>query len=141
MATALTINTRKYSKLFDTYGENAVSVPCPGLVEFVERLQLSGAQVEDHLNHIFAPYRGCKIDTVVLGCTHYVFLRKVIAAALPGDTAVVDGNAGTVKELHRRLIVADLLNDTAIPGSVAIHSSGGKPSIALMENLLAGNIE
>ena len=141
MATALTIHSRKYSRLYETYGDNAISVPCPGLVDYVERLELDGKEVKCYLEDLFQPYRNFKIDAVVLGCTHYVFLRKAIFAVLPTDTAVIDGNEGTVNELRRRLTVKDLLNNGAGKGGISIRSSGGKASINLMENLFARNLE
>jgi glutamate racemase len=141
MATTLTINSSKYTKLYNAYGQNTVSVPCPGLMEFVERLQLDGDELKLYLASIFKPFLNTKIDAVVLGCTHYVFLRKAIIAALPDDTAVIDGNTGTVNELQRRLAAGCLLNNTTAQGNISIFSSGGKQSVALMENLLARNIE
>ena len=74
---------------------------------------------------------------VVLGCTHYVFLKKTIASLLPKETLVLDGNEGTVRQLRRRLEGANLLSDAPIPdGRVQICTSGSDEALQLMHQLL-----
>ena len=46
---------------------------------------------------------------VVLGCTHYVFLKQTIRSLLPAATLVLDGNEGAVRQLTRRLAEENLL--------------------------------
>ena len=75
------------------------------------------------------------MDAVVLGCTHYVFLKDMIRDLLPERIAITDGNAGTARQLKRVLAKADLLNDEG-PGSVELETSGTQKDLELMEKLL-----
>lgn len=133
LATPLTLHQEKFENLMKQYGEGAVKVPCPGLMELVEADDREGAL--QYLKELFARYPAEKVDAVVLGCTHYVFLRDMIRELLPDRIAITDGNAGTARQLRRVLDRESLLNDEG-PGSVELQTSGGEKEIELMEKLL-----
>lgn len=137
MATPLTLRLPKFQFLMERYGEGALPLPCPGLMELVEEGELDGPEVEDYLTRLLAPYRGAPLDAVVLGCTHYVFLRSVLRRMLPAETALLDGNAGTVRQLHRVLEQRSLLRQEPTPGRVELLTSGD-PTMVLpqMQRLL-----
>ena len=115
------------------YGEGAVKVPCPGLMELVEQDDRDGAK--HYLQELFSRYSAEKVDAVVLGCTHYVFLREMIREMLPERIAITDGNAGTARQLRRVLDRNGLLNPEG-PGSVELETSGTDKDIELMRKLL-----
>ena len=75
------------------------------------------------------------MDAVVLGCTHYVFLKDMIRGLLPERIAITDGNAGTARQLRRVLAGANLLNEEG-PGSVELETSGTEKDTELMKKLL-----
>ncbi len=133
-ATPLTISSEKYHRLEALYGEGVESLPCPGLMEFVERGEIDSPALDDYIERLLAPYRRRTIDAVVLGCTHYVFLREKIAAHLPAGTPLVDGNEGTAKQLRRRLAASGLLS-ARDAGSVRFLTSGGEKTLSLMRGL------
>ena len=103
LATQVTLRLPKFHALMELYGDHATPVPCSGLMECVEAGQLEGERVENLLRELLSPYLQTPIKAVVLGCTHYPFLKKAIAAILPPGTPLVDGNAGTARQLARRL--------------------------------------
>ena len=135
LATPGTIAGEKYAQLVSLYGEGVVSLPCPGLMEFVERDEMEGEALRDYLTALFAPYREQHVEAIVLGCTHYVFLKAAIAPFFPG-APLLDGNEGTVRQLMRRLDALGLLADEAQEGSVELLSSGGEMPICSMKRLL-----
>jgi glutamate racemase len=63
-----------------------------------------------------------KIDSVVLGCTHYPFIRKQIKNIL-GNVPFYDGGAGTARELKRRLAEKGWLAEEKGPGEIVFMSS------------------
>lgn len=135
MATPGTLGSRKYRDLMSRYGEGVVPLPCPGLVEFVERGDLDSPELHRYLDRLFEPWRGKKVDAVVLGCTHYVFLRGAVRKHFPSGTGIVDGNLGTARQLERRLEEAGLSAPRDGQGSVKLYSSGGEESLRLLEFL------
>ena len=136
LATPLTLQQEKFENLMKQYGQGAVKVPCPGLMELVE--QDDGAGALRYLQELFTRYPPEKVDAVVLGCTHYVFLKDMIRDLLPERIAITDGNAGTARQLRRVLEREGLLNDEG-PGSVELETSGTEKDLELMRKLLGNS--
>ena len=135
LATPMTLRLPKFQALYDRYGEGAVRLPCPGLMELVESMAFDQAQryLEEH----FLAYDMQQVDAVVLGCTHYVFLRPILEQILPGHVRILDGNAGTARQLARVLEQRGLLTDEK-EGSIRLETSGDPASVLpLMQTLLA----
>jgi glutamate racemase len=65
------------------------SAACPGFVEFVERGQTSGDEVTVLAERLLAPLREARIDALLLGCTHYPFLARVISDVLGSGVTLV----------------------------------------------------
>ena len=135
LATPGTLRSQKYAALSAKYGENAFSLPCPGLMEFVERGDRGSAELRQFLSGLFTPFCDQTIDAVVLGCTHYVFLKALIRDMLPAETAVIDGNEGTVRQLKRMLEERDLLSGRRENGGVSISTSGDEHALQLLWEL------
>ena len=133
LATPLTLHQEKFENLMKQYGQGAVKVPCPGLMEIVD--EDDGAAAQQYLRELFSRFDLDQVDAVVLGCTHYVFLKDMIRSLLPERIAITDGNAGTARQLRRVLAKAELLNGEG-PGSVELETSGTQKDIGLMRKLL-----
>ena len=134
LATPLTLQQEKFENLMKQYGQGAVKVPCPGLMELVEADDGEGAL--RYLKELFSRYPANQVDAVVLGCTHYVFLKDMIRDLLPERITITDGNAGTARQLRRVLGKNDLLNEEG-PGGVEIETSGTERDLELMHRLLS----
>ena len=125
MATPMTIREEKLKKLMDRYrhlGE-IIPLPCPGLMNFVERGDLYGDDVRQYLEELLYSYSHGEIDAVVLGCTHYPFVRKMIQEVLGDRVRVFDGGNGTAREMKRRLAEKGLLTDSTAAGIVDFQNS------------------
>ena len=111
MATPVTLSGEKFAALLDRFSgrREIIIMPAPRLVEFVESGVYGGEAVEEYLRDLAAPYEGKKITSVVLGCTHFPFLKDSIASVF-GDASFYDGAFGTARETARRLTEADLLS-------------------------------
>lgn len=109
MATPVTLKNEKFKNLMRLYGHDAIPLPCPGLPEFVERGELSGDRLDETLRKLLAPCLCHSIKAVVLGCTHYPFLKRAIEKRLPKGTPLIDGNLGTARQLRNVLKERGLL--------------------------------
>jgi glutamate racemase len=65
------------------------SAACPGFVEFVERDQTSGDEVTVLAERLLAPVRKAGVDSLLLGCTHYPFLSRVIGEVMGSNVVLV----------------------------------------------------
>jgi len=119
LATRQTVASGSVARLVEVHGagRQIELVACPGLVECVERGELH----EDATRSLLAGYlqpallRGA--DCVVLGCTHYTFLRPLIEALAGPKVQVFDPAAAVARELARRIDA---------PNRPALHAPGGE---------------
>ena len=85
-------------------------------------------------------YHTMQIDGIVLGCTHYIFIRDAIkryaAMHLHGTCTLFDGNAATVYQLKRVLEAQRLLNVGTASGNITFHTSGDPAQYAPLFELL-----
>ena len=139
MATPMTLREEKFHALMKRYENQAeiISLPCPGLVEFVERGELEGEALEAYFKKLFAPFAEKKIDSAVLGCTHYPLVKNVIQKMLGDSVTLFDGGEGTAHETYRRLKEKNLLNTTPQKGTVIFENTEGtEQKTALAKQLL-----
>lgn len=124
MATPATLSSPAYEEMARRHGERTIHLPCPGLMEFVERGELSGPDLHSFLARLLSPYAHTAIDAVVLGCTHYPLLKDAIASFFP-DAPLLDGSGETALALHEELAAHDLGTVSNTPGTVTFLSSAG----------------
>lgn len=143
MATPMTLCQEKFHRLLARYQEMAriISLPCPGLMEFVEQGILEGAQLEQYLSELFRNLQIETIDGIVLGCTHYPFIRQCLRKIVGDSVKIYDGGNGTAREMKRRLSVENMLSDAKTEGKIIFYNSlDTKEERELCEYLLyAGN--
>ena len=125
MATPMTLSLSKFNNLLDKYKENSdiIPMPCAGLVEYIEDGNLSGEELKKYLKNKFKPYKDKVIGSVVLGCTHYPFIKDTIKEIVGDDVEIIDGGYGTSQEMKRRLTAANLLNPSKEKGQIQIYNS------------------
>ncbi len=127
MATEVTLREEKFAHLLEKCAENCtvLPLPAPDIVRLVERGEEKGVRMATYLRGLLAPFCETPPDAVVLGCTHFCFVREQIAQIVGKRVPIFDGVAGTAAQLVRRLAAADLLNGKSEQGSVTLTSSDG----------------
>lgn len=125
LATTGTLESARFAGLLDqfSHGVSVLTRPGVGLVEAVERGDLDSPQTLALLHSHLDPLLAGGADVIVLGCTHYVFLRSQIERIVGSGVRVIDTGAAVVRQLHRKLEALDLFN-SADSGKVQFWSSG-----------------
>lgn len=125
MATTVTLREEKFNNLMKNYEKSAdmEPMPCPGLVEIIESGTLEGDAVDNYLKYKFEPYMSDKIAAVVLGCTHYPFIKKALSNMLNNNVPIIDGSRGTANQLKRQLEKFKITNNSSLHGKVDIYNS------------------
>ena len=134
LATDATLRLEKFERLMELYGDDVITVVGTGLVELVESGRAGSDEARERLRSLLSPYQSEQVDAVVLGCTHYPFLRQSIQALFP-RAELFDGREGTAARLRYLLDENGLRSDDA-PGSVEYQSSAGQGAVALMKRLM-----
>lgn len=105
LATSRTLESPAVARLQQQYGANTriVLQPCPGLVEQVERGRIESDETTALLRRYLASSLEAGADHLVLGCTHYAFLRDRIQALVGPDITLVDSGDAVARQTERRL--------------------------------------
>lgn len=124
MATPMTLAESKFNNLMKRYSNsNILPLPCSGLVELIEEGKTEGEEIEHYLEQKLIPLKGNGIAAVVLGCTHYPFIKKSISKVLNQDVLILDGSKGTVRQLKRQLIKYHIESNKSKIGKIKIFNS------------------
>ena len=118
IGTRATIASGAYTDAFAAaHDVEVTAVACPRFVDFVERGMTSGRQVLGLAQGYLEPLQRARVDTVVLGCTHYPLLTGVLQIVLGPDVTLVSSADETAKDLVRVLMTRDLARDPGGPAA------------------------
>jgi glutamate racemase len=111
IATPATINSGAYERAIHKLrlGVSVYSQSCPLFVPLVEEGWLDKAVTAEIASIYLAPLRKKRVDTLVLGCTHYPLLKKAISKVMGKDVLLVDSATETAKEVREILDASGLL--------------------------------
>jgi glutamate racemase len=119
IATEATIESGAYVRAIeDASGDKQVEIfarACPLFVPLVEEGETDSAITRLVAEQYLAPLRAQEIDTLVLGCTHYPLLKRVIGETMGSAVTLVDSAAATAEETAHVLAQHGLLNQ--VPGA------------------------
>ncbi|MFJ4373460.1 glutamate racemase [Pseudomonas japonica] len=111
LATTGTLQSAKFAALLDRFASDVrvVTQPCPGLVELIEAGDLNSPVLQRMLQGYVEPLLAAGCDTIILGCTHYPFLRPLLSRMVPASVAIIDTGAAVARQLQRLLAERNLL--------------------------------
>lgn len=111
LATTGTLRSAKFVALLDRFANEVqvITQPCPGLVELIETGDLYSPELRLLLQGYVQPLLAAGCDTLILGCTHYPFLKPLLATLVPADVVLVDTGAAVARQLQRLLSGGALL--------------------------------
>jgi glutamate racemase len=103
IGTVGTISSGAYQHAAKAAGIELTCAACPGFVEFVEAGDVDSDQIRVLAERLLAPMRAAAVDTLVLGCTHYPLLARVIADVMGREVVLVSSADETAFEARRML--------------------------------------
>ena len=136
MATPVTLRESKLKSLIERVDEHhrVDLLPMPELVRFAETEQFDTEELREYLKAQFGTIHPEEYSALVLGCTHFNYFKDLYRGFFPEDTALLDGNDGTIRylahllSLETRDDVGGLHFDPAeeLPSHTTFYMSGSK---------------
>ncbi|MGA1812067.1 glutamate racemase [Frondihabitans sp. 4ASC-45] len=109
IGTSGTIDSRAYEDAFAAAPDLALfTQACPRFVEFVEAGDTSSAELRAVAEEYLASLRDARVDTLVLGCTHYPLMSAAIQYVMGPDVTLVSSAEETANDVYSTLVAHDL---------------------------------
>ncbi|MGO1410841.1 MAG: glutamate racemase [Microbacterium sp.] len=105
-------------------GVDVFTAACPRFVDFVEAGITDSAELLAAGEEYLAPLRDAGVDTLVLGCTHYPFLKGAISYVMGPDVSLVSSDSETAKDVYRELVGRELLASPDAAPTLAYEATG-----------------
>lgn len=115
IATVTTVASGAYQQAFGVHKSELVCAACPGFVEFVERGETYSDQLLVLAERLLAPVIDADVDALLLGCTHYPFLSRVINKVMGRNVTLVSSADETAFEVYSMIS-----NETILPASDSV---------------------
>lgn len=131
LATSGTVSSERFHHLKERFAADATLLvqPCPGLVECVEKGDISSAHTRSLLQHYLNPLLEQGVDSIVLGCTHYPYLMQMIAEVSGAEVKIVDTGDAIARELKRQLQAVQMLADKDRQGEACFYATGASNQV------------
>ncbi|RJP54564.1 MAG: glutamate racemase [Anaerolineaceae bacterium] len=139
LATPATFQGALYASVVERFanGVDILQNTCPGLVQEIEKGNLDGAETRRILESALRPMLEKKVDTVVLGCTHYPFVIPLIERIVGESVRVIDPAPSVAKQVERLLEANGARNMSSSRGRVQFYTSGDAVAVeSLLPKLL-----
>ncbi len=132
LATNMTIRGARFNLLVEKYGGGVevYTQPGPGLVELVEAGKAESPEAEALLQKYLGPLFEKGVDTLVLGCTHYPFLRPLIAKLGGPELVIIDTGLAVARQTLRVLAEQGLAKPDGLPGWERFYTTGDPEQVA-----------
>lgn len=120
IGTYATIGSLAYAKSIQKYSKNAkvVGVPCPLFVPFIEEGEIKGRSLVLIAEKYLSGLKDNKIDTLILGCTHYPIIKNIIEGIMGKKVTLINPGKSVAGEVYESLKKRELLNNQKKPGGV-----------------------
>ena len=109
LSSELFANSNQYASLNHT---DIIEVEGKGLVEAVEANNIHNNTFRRKLLELIQPFIDKKVDYLVLGCTHYSFLKPILSDFLPDNIKIIDAVKPVTQQIKKLLTMHSLENKT-----------------------------
>lgn len=127
LATENTLKSEKFNHLVNRFGvkTEVISQQCSGLVERIEQGDFSGPETRKLLQQYLSPLLQKEVDSIVLGCTHYPFIKPLIEELVGASVMVIETGDAVARHLKNRLEQLQLINSSTEAGYMTFFTTGG----------------
>ena len=126
LATQGTVDSGRYGALVRALDAGVVFEPvaCPRLVPLIEGDDPYGEETEEAVREYAAPLKEARVDTVILGCTHYPLIRPILQRVFGREVTLVFSAEETAREVAETLARKRIDNDADREGRYRFLTTG-----------------
>lgn len=144
ISTPSTSKSKTLKKLIEEYcpGKKVFNIGCKNLEDTVEHGELNSSRVNTLLRKYLTKVKNSETDYLVLGCTHYVFLKKSLENFVGNGIKLIDGNQAIAKQTSNLLKKKNLKNKQGKQGRILYFTTGDAVKFSnVASKLLKENIK
>ncbi|MGB9149621.1 MAG: glutamate racemase [Burkholderiales bacterium] len=140
LATEGTLKSAQFAALLERFARDITvfTQPCHGLVEKVEQGLVHDSATRELIGKYMQPLLAQGVDTIILGCTHYPFLRQLIADIAGKNIVLIDTGDAVARRVQQVLRERSLLNNRNGIGTSTFYTSGNLAEARRVIPLLSG---
>ena len=139
IGTLATVNSAAYDDAFAAAVDLKItSVACPEFVDYIERGITTGPKIIELAESYLAPLKAAKVDTLVLGCTHYPLLTGALSYVMGENVTLVSSAEETAKDVYRTLVAHDLLRTSQAEPTLRFQATGDAQSFGKLARRFLG---
>jgi len=145
LATENTFASPRYAQLMSRFAQDVevLENPCRGLVPLIEAGQIRDGATDLLLRSVLTPMFTAGVDTLVLGCTHYPFIRPVIEKIIEAEAkgvpvSIIDPAPAVARQTGNVLAQWQLLAPSGQSGGVRLFTSASSNLLADLSEQLLG---
>ncbi len=121
LVTQATYASAKLARLLETCDGRIVPIARPELAKLIEDNIGDISSIKRHVFDILEPYRDA--ESVVLGCSHYTYIKDTVNEFYGGNVKIYDGATGAAERLSYCLAISDLKTENAARGGVEFYKT------------------
>ena len=140
LATPGTLSSHRYANLMARFAADIriLEDPCIGLVQLIEAGATQAEETRALLERAVAPMLAAGADTLVLGCTHYPFVRPLLDEIAGPDVTIIDPAPAVARHTRNVLQQRDQLAPDTQAGSLRCYTTGDAARMAALTADLLG---
>jgi glutamate racemase len=141
LATQGTLGSGKFQTLIEQHanGSDIFYSPCHGWVEAIETYGPNHITTATLVEESLIPVLEKEVDTLVLGCTHYPFVKETIKKIAGPSIKIIDTGQAVAKQLQRKLNDEEILSPSTQPGKTRYWCSGAAARTQSLIEKIQGN--
>lgn len=130
LATTATFQGELFASVIERFAQHVrvLRQPCPGLVQQIEAGKLDTPDTERMLRDWVEPMLKEGIDRLVLGCTHYPFVKPLLEKICGTQVTIIDPAPAVARQIQRILTQHDLLTENAEKGKLTSYTTSSRDS-------------
>ncbi len=140
IGTRATVRSRSYIRAIRALdaGARVFSRACPTLVDFVERGEVEGPEVEKAVRGYLQPLLRREIDVLILGCTHYPLLQPLIGKVAGARVTLINSAEAVAHEVDNKLRARGHSNESTASPYYRFLCTGGKEHMIRLGKMFLG---